>query len=425
MAFLAAAALIGGCASRQSDQTASPPLPQATAAKIPVRKSVASRPIAIERIDEVPDGVKQANGLTVPRGFRVEIFADKLDGPRRLLVVPRGNSYDVLVAESNANRVRLLRDADGDGRAEARPILLSGQSQPYGLALQNGQLYVGNNDGVVRAPYVVGATNAGAPRKLLDMHSGGHWKRNLLFSRDGKKWNVADGSSCNVCEEKDNRRAAILEMNPDGTGQKIFASGLRNPVGIAWRPGTDELWTVVNERDNLGDDFPPDYLSSVRAGNFYGWPYALTTLDRRVQPDPSFGEKKPDAVQKTTAPDVPVQAHSAALGVAWYEIPGMIGRNIGINDTSHLKGSRWFSPEFNGDAFIAFHGSWNRSAKTGYKIVRVHFENEVPVRVSDFVRGFQNGDNVWGRPVDITVAPDGSLLFSDDGGGKIWRVSKQ
>ena len=416
-------ALLAGCGSRPSTESAKP-LPRVT--DVPADKSVVptpARPVKIERIAEVPNGVQAANGLMVPRGFRIDVFADGLEGPRRLLMMPRAaGKYDVIVAESNAGRVRLLRDADGDGKAETRSVLLSEQSQPYGLALHGGQLYVGNTDGVVRAAYTAGASKAGAPQKILDLPGGGHWTRNLLFSRDGQKLYVAVGSSCNVCEEGDERRAAILEVSPDGKNQTIFASGLRNPVGMAWRPGTDELWTVVNERDNLGDDFPPDYLTQVRAGGFYGWPNALTTIDREVQPDPSFGSKNAAMVKKTTAPSVPVQAHSAALGLAWYEIPGMIGRNIGINDSRHVKDSSWFDLEFNGDAFVAFHGSWNRSAKTGYKIARVHFENGAPVRVTDFVRGFQKGEVVWGRPVDVSVAPDGSLFFSDDGGGKIWRV---
>jgi glucose/arabinose dehydrogenase len=383
-------------------------VPQATPepiAKTPVTKQpTASGPVSIERVTEVPNGVQGTNRLTVPRGFHIDVFADGLEGPRRLLAVPRANGkYDVLVAESNAGRVRLLRDADGDGKAETRATLLDGQSQPYGLALHNEQLYIGNTDGIVRASYSIGANKAGAPKPLLSLPSGGHWTRNLLFSRDGQKLYVAVGSSCNTCEESDQRRAAILEMNPDGRNLKIFASGLRNSVGMAWRPGSNELWTVVNERDNLGDDFPPDYLTHVRAGGFYGWPYALTTLDREVQPDPSFGDKNTALVSKTIAPSVPVQAHSAALGLAWYE-------------------GKAFPADYRGDAFLAFHGSWNRSAKTGYKIARVHFENGVAVRVTDFVRGFQNGDDVWGRPVDVMAAPDGSLLFSDDDGGKIWRV---
>ena len=194
-------------------------------------------------------------------------------------------------------------------------------------------------------------------------------------------------------------------MNPDGSARRVVASGLRNPVGMAWQPGTRNLWTVVNERDKLGDNVPPDYLTLVRPGAFYGWPYAYTDISRRVHPDPNFGAKRPDKVRQTRAPDVPVQAHSAALGVAVYP----------------TKGGN-FPKDYAGDAFLTFHGSWNRSAKTGYKVVRVHFQNGQPTQISDFVQGFLKRGRAWGRPVDVQIAPDGSLLFSDDGGGKIWRI---
>ena len=228
------------------------------------------------------------------------------------------------------------------------------------------------------------------------------------FRATKKKLFVTVGSSCNTCEESSPLRAAISVMNPDGSQARIFASGLRNPVGLAWRG--EQLWTIVNERDNLGDDVPPDYLTRVQDGGFYGWPYAFTTLDRTVKPDPSFGSLQPDKVRATLAPDVPVQAHSAALGVAFY--PQQV-----------LAGAQSFPNEYRGDAFLAFHGSWNRSEKTGYKIVRVRFENNQAVEITDFVRGFLQDGKAWGRPVDVQIAPDGALLFSDDGNGVIWRVS--
>jgi len=186
---------------------------------------------------------------------------------------------------------------------------------------------------------------------------------------------------------------------------------LRNPVGLAWRPGTQELWTVVNERDNLGDDVPPDYLTLVQDGGFYGWPYAYTDINGKIHPDPTYGSHNSKKVQQTTAVTVPVQAHSAALGVAFYP-PG---------PTTQIRGRyNGFPPEYSGDAFLAYHGSWNRSRPTGYKVVRVHFQNGQPISVTDFVSGFPNAG---GRPVDVQIAPDGSLLISDDGAGKIWRVS--
>ena len=409
--------LIGCTARDQTDKNKTENIapqtqaPKPTNIKAPAKSTKAPK---ISRVDEVPNAEVGPNGLTVPRGFAVSVWADKLDGPRRLLVVPRGKEFDVLVAESAGNRVSVLHAQNGT--VKSRATLLSEQRQPFGLAIKDGQLFVGNTDGIVRASYRMGADTAGAPTKILELPDGGHWTRNILPSRDGKKLFVAVGSSCNVCEDPA-PLAAISTVNWDGTGLKTFASGLRNPVGMALRPGSDELWTVVNERDNLGDDLPPDYLTRVDEGAFYGWPYALTDINGKTSPDPSFGDKNPALVKKTTAPTVPVQAHSAALGVAWYP-------DLPRNQVS-TTGTKYFPSEFRGDAFLAFHGSWNRSAKTGYKIVRVDFENGVPVGVSDFVRGFQNGDDVWGRPVDVAVAPDGSLLFSDDDGGKIWRVSRK
>jgi glucose/arabinose dehydrogenase len=369
----------------------------------------------IVRSEAVPGGVAQANGLTVPRGFSVSVFADGLEGPRRLAIAPGGTAkkYDVFVAESRADRVRVLRDGNGDGKAEARFAFAVGLNQPYGLAFHpSGWLYIGNTDAVVRVPCRTGATSSAAkPQFITKLTEGGynqHWTRNLFFSRDAKKLFVTVGSACNTCEEDDPQRAAISVMNPDGSGRRLYATGLRNPVGLDLRPGTNELWTVVNERDNLGDDLPPDYLTLVRDGKFYGWPYAMTDINGKVRPDPTFGYKNPRKVAETRPPTVPVQAHSAALGLAFYPAD---------------KRTRAFPAQYCGDAFLAFHGSWNRSAKTGYKIVRVDFQNGRPVSVTDFVQGYLSGGEAWGRPVDVTVAPDGSLLFSDDGDGIIWRVS--
>ena len=376
--------------------------------------TAAGNPSLIERRDQVPDGVRSANGLTVPRGFEITKFADNLTNPRRIAIAPNGTAkdYDVFVSESAAGRVRVLH-ANGNGRATNSTVFLSGLRQPYGLAFhESGWLYIGETDKVVRVPYRNGQKSSVArPQLIAPLIADGynnHWTRNLLFSRDGKRLFVTVGSSCNTCEESSPLRAAISVMNPDGSNQRIFASGLRNPVGLAWR--NDQLWTIVNERDNLGDDVPPDYLTHVQDGGFYGWPYAFTTLDRTVKPDPSFGSLQPDKVRATIAPDVPVQAHSAALGVAFY--PQQV-----------LAVDKTFPTEYRGDAFLAFHGSWNRSEKTGYKIVRVHFEKDKPVEITDFVRGFLQDGKAWGRPVDVQIAPDGALLFSDDGNGVIWRVS--
>lgn len=376
------------------------------------KKSGAGSLPTIARSEGVPNGQETASGLTVPRGFGVELLAEGLFAPRRLIIAPGATParYDLFIAESKANRVSVLRIEQG--KVARKATFLSGLDQPYGMAFGQNSFYLANTDSVLRFPFKTGDLSAsGAGQKIADLTEGGynqHWTRNLLFSRDGKKLFVTVGSSCNTCEEDDSQRAAISEMSPDGSGKRVFASGLRNPVGVALRPGTNDLWTVVNERDNLGDDVPPDYLTSVQPGAFYGWPYAYTDIDRRISPDPNYGDNAQMA-SKTIAPDVPVQAHSAALGLAFYPLQG---------------GN--FPASYRGDAFVAFHGSWNRSAKTGYKIVRVDFEAGKPKSVSDFVTGYLKADGqTWGRPVDVQVAPDGSLLFSDDGGGKIWRVSYQ
>jgi len=388
------------------------------AAQTPIATApLVASPIAATRAQTVdvaaPAQSDNPFGLTLPKGFSVSVFAEGLDRPRRIAVVPnpaQKQGFDLLVSQSYDGNVVLLRDSKGAGHADEKFEFASGLNQPYGLAFRKGQVYIAGTDAVFRFPFAPGQTHVGGEgQKIADLTRGGynnHWTRNLLFDRKGEKLFVTVGSSCNVCEESDPQRAAISTMNPDGTGKKLFATGMRNPVGIAWRPNTDELWTVVNERDLLGDDTPPDYLTSVKAGHFYGWPYAYTGADRKVVPDPTFGDKNPAKVQNTTPPDVPVQAHSAALGVAFYPLSG---------------GN--FPPEFRGDAFLSFHGSWNRSNPTGYKIVRVHGIGG-KAQVSDFVTGFLKPDgSKSGRPVDIQLAPDGSLLFSDDQAGKIWRVA--
>ncbi len=418
---LGAVALSSGCAR----QTAT------FAQNTPPKSAKSSSPNAIKRFNGVPNPQKSPTGLLVPRGFQISVFADGLNGPRRIAFAPGATpqKYDVFVTEPYNDRIRVLRTQNGQVRS--RSIFAASLNKPYGLAFGQGALYVANTDAVLRFPYRTGDTRARVlARRIARLTQGGynqHWTRNLLLSRDGTKLYVTVGSSCNTCEEDDPQRAAISVMNPDGSGKRVFASGLRNPVGIAWRPGTSELWTVVNERDNLGDDVPPDYLTRVQKGAFYGWPYAYTDIKRRIFPDPSFGAKSPQMVKRTVAPDVPVQAHSAALGVAFYErFPSHSGGRTprAVDDTYPLPGRRPFPREYEGDAFLAYHGSWNRSAKTGYKIVRVDFQDGKPRSVSDFVVGYlKPSGRVWGRPVDVQVAPDGSLLFSDDGGGKIWRVT--
>jgi len=349
-------------------------------------------------------------------GFEVALFADKLDNPRQAYVLP---NKDILVVEAvrefpdrparSSNRITLFRDADGDGKYERREIFLSGLRMPHGMLLVGDWLYVGNTDGVVRYPYRANQTRLdGAGQKILDLPIGGHYTRNLIADPAGKKIYVAVGSASNVDEEnaweKDQRRAGILEMNLDGSGMRIFARGLRNPVGMDWEPRTKTLWTVVNERDLLGDDLVPDYLTSVKDGGFYGWPYAYFGQNE----DPRKKGQRPDLVAAAIKPDYALGSHVAALGLAFY----------------HGKS---FPERYRGGAFIGMHGSWNRSQMIGYKVAFVPFANGKPAGpMEDILTGLIADESKFeahGRPVGVTVAPDGSLLVADDSGGKVWRVS--
>jgi glucose/arabinose dehydrogenase len=279
---------------------------------------------------------------------------------------------------------------------------------PFGLAFHDGYLYVGNTASLVRLKYASGDLKAtGEPEKLIDLPSGGHSTRNVLFNRAGTKMYVSVGSGSNNNAGEDCRRAAILEFNPDGSGYRVFASGIRNPVGLAWQPGTDTLWTAMNERDNLGDDLVPDYTTSVKEGGFYGWPYSYIGQ----HPDPRYEGAFPDLVKRAIVPDVLLPAHAAALGVTFYD-------------------GNQFPQRFRNGGFVALHGSWNRSVASGYKVVFFPMTNGRPGPIEDFVSNMlaSNGENggaieAWGRPVGVTVARDGSLLVSDDGANVIWKVS--
>lgn len=341
--------------------------------------------------------------LHVPDGFKVELWTQDFNDPRNMLLAPNG---DVIVAETGAGRVTILRDANKDGKPEGRFTFASGLDEPFGLAFNGNYLYIGNTNAIVRTPYRAGQTAAtGAPQQIAALPGGGHSTRNVTFNRAGTKMYVAVGSRSNVSVESDEpKRAAITEMNPDGTGQRIFASGIRNPVGLAWNPATGALWTAVNERDGLGDDLVPDYITEVRDGAFYGWPYSY--IGKNV--DPRRKGERPDLVAKAVVPSVLIQAHSAALGIAFY------------NGTM-------FPEKYRGGAFVALHGSWNRAARTGYKVIHVPFRNGRPAGgYDDFVAGWAPDPNVrsvWGRPVGLLPLADGSLLVSDDGGNVIWRVT--
>ena len=353
--------------------------------------------------------------LRVPAGFKIEEYASGLDDPRFLLTAPNG---DIFVTESDSNAIKILRDKGG-GKPEASATFADREMKdPFGIAFyppgpEPQFLYVANTNGVVRFPYRNGDIQARGPAQKLStelsagglLPGGGHWTRDIVFSPNGKKMYVSIGSLSNVSDNgAEADRARIFEFNPDGTGRKVFAWGIRNAVGIAFRPGTNELWMSTNERDGLGEDLVPDYISRVEPGGFYGWPWFY--MGNRQ--DPRHKGKHPELAGKVVEPDVLVQSHSATLNLCFYD-------------------GAQFPAEYKGDIFAAFHGSWNRARRTGYKIVRVPFDKSTGKArgdYEDFVTGFVTPEgNVWGRPVGITVAKDGSLLFSEDGNKTIWRVS--
>src|SRR6266496_882347 len=365
------------------------------------------------RVVDRPTGTQ----LQVPPGFKIELYASGFRDPRFLLTAPNG---DIFVVESRANQIKVLRDTNGDGKPDVTETFSKrGLNKPFGIAFyppgDDPQfLYIANTDGVIRFPYRNGDLKARGPAEQLGVHlsggaallrSGGHWTRDIVFSPDGKKMYVSVGSRSNVSDSASEAdRARIFEFNPDGTERKVYAWGIRNAVGIAFRPGNNELWMSTNERDEIGEDLPPDYISSVHPGGFYGWPWFYIGN----HPDPRHKGKHPELADKVIVPDVLVPSHSATLNLCFY------------------TGDQ-FPSEYKGDIFAAFHGSWNRMKRTGYKVVRVPFDHstcKIRNEYEDFVTGFvtPNG-NVWGRPVGITEAKDGSLLFSEDGNDTIWRVS--
>jgi glucose/arabinose dehydrogenase len=335
--------------------------------------------------------------IALPPGFSISIFAQGLDDPRMMAIGPEGQLY---VAERGAGRVLRLPDADGDGELDQIEVAASGLRSPSSLAFfQDGSLYVGETRRILRLPPAEGQTLFAEPEVVVDaLPSGGHNTRTVLFSPDYSTLFVSIGSSCNVCDEDDQRRAAIMRYDPDGSDGQLFAQGLRNAVGITFKPGTQELWVTNNGRDFLGDDLPPETIYLVQGGKDYGWPRCHS--GRIVDPD--FGD--PGACENVEAPQVEMQAHSAPLGLEFY------------------TGDQ-FPPEYHGDMFVAFHGSWNRSEPVGYKIVRVPFTGGSIGPVEDFAVGWLVGGSSWGRPVDLITAPGGSLFISDDAGGRIYRIS--
>lgn len=351
-----------------------------------------------------PDGAK----IVMPPGFEIGTFAEGgFTRPRWMALAPNG---DVFVADSMGGKIVVLRDANKDGIAEERSTFAEGLKQPFGIAFWHDYVYVGNTDAITRYQYKSGQMKADGPaEKIAEVPGNGyreHWTRNILFSPDGKKMYVTVGSESNVDVEVNPMRATITEYNPDGTGKRTYASGTRNPIGLAWLPGTRTMWAAVQERDRLGDDLPPDYVTAIKEGGFYGWPFAYAGGIE----DPRHKGERPDLVKSTITGDVLIQAHSAILGLTFYE-------------------GKMFPKEYKGDVFVALHGSWNRTKRTGYKIIRIRFKNGKPVGgYDDFLTGWmldQNSREVWGRPVGLLVLPDGSMLITDDGANKIWRVTYQ
>ncbi len=376
------------------------------------------KPFATKSADNFPvPSPRPADAMpkTLP-GFKVDIFASGLDEPRKMLAAPNG---DIFLAESSRGEITVFRGVTKDGKPEQKSTFASGLNKPFGIAFyppgKDPQwVYIGDTDSVKRFAYHNGDLKAtGAPQTIIAeifpgaTHAHGHWTRDVAFSPDGKKMFVSVGSGSNIDDPDKHKtefhRANILEYNPDGKFVRIFASGIRNPVGLAVNPTTGELWTAVNERDELGDNLVPDYTTHVQDGGFYGWPWYYMGGNH----DPRLPDSHPDLKAKMLTPDVIIQPHSAPLSFAFYD------------------GSQ-FPAEYKGDMFLALHGSWNRNPRTGYEVVRVplHGEGKASDEYEDFLTGFVTADgNVWGRPVGIAVAKDGSLLVSDDGTGSIWRVS--
>lgn len=351
-----------------------------------------------------PEGAK----LTVSQGFRVDLFAEGLSTPRMMAYAPNGDLFVALrgTGSNQTSTTGAIVVMKGGNPAQTSDYA-TGLQNPFGMAFQNGYFYVGLTTKLVRYKYAPGDLKPSEPaEELAQFPSGGHSTRNIVFSRDGRKIYVAVGSQSNKSAGEPEVRAAVNEYNADGTGHRVYASGLRNPVGLTLRPGSDELWVSVNERDTLGDDLVPDYITSVKDGGFYGWPYSYIGPN----PDPEHKGKMPELVARALVPDVLLPAHAAAVSVAFY------------------TGAQ-FPARYRNGAFVGLHGSWNRSTAHGYNVVFVPFANGKPSGPpEDFVSGWLINAGpaqitTWGRPAGVTVAPDGSLLVADDANGRIFRVT--
>ncbi len=361
-------------------------------------------PFATNSAGNGPDKAKPPAGFlpTVPPGFRLNVFAANFKRPRWLTVAPNG---DIFLADTGAGEIVVLRDPQHTGGGQEREVFADGMKRPFGIAFREDYVYVGNMNEVVRFRYDPKTSKRlGEKEHLLDLPSGGHDTRSLAFSADGKHLFIGVGSASNIDTGEDPRRAAVTICDPDGKNARLYAAGLRNPVGLALEPVTGEVWTTVNERDELGDDLPPDYFTSLKDGGFYGWPYSYIggNVDPRVKP------QQPDLVARAIIPDVLLGAHVAPLQFAFYT-------------------GKQFPESYRGGAFVAEHGSWNRATRSGYQIAFVAFKNGKPsADPVPFMTGLvpdPTGTDVSGRPVGVTVAPDGSLLVSDDGAGVVYRIS--
>jgi glucose/arabinose dehydrogenase len=361
-------------------------------------------PFATNSAGNGPDKVKPPAGFlpTVPTGFRLTVFAANFKRPRWLTVAPNG---DIFLADTGAGEIVVLRDPQRTGGAQEREVFADGMKRPFGIAFREDYVYVGNMNEVVRFHYDPKTSKRlGEKEHLLDLPSGGHDTRSLAFSADGKHLFIGVGSASNIDTGEDPLRAAVTICDPDGKNARLYATGLRNPVGLALEPVTGEIWTTVNERDELGDNLPPDYFTSLKDGGFYGWPYSYigNNVDPRVKP------QQPDLVARAIIPDVLLGAHVAPLQFAFYT-------------------GKQFPESYRGGAFVAEHGSWNRATRSGYQIAFVAFKNGKPsADPVPFMTGLvpdPTGTDVSGRPVGVTVAPDGSLLVSDDGAGVVYRIS--
>ena len=361
-------------------------------------------PFATNSAGNGPDKAKPPAGFlpTVPPGFRLNVFAANFKRPRWLTVAPNG---DIFLADTGAGEIVVLRDPQHTGGGQEREVFADGMKRPFGIAFREDYVYVGNMNEVVRFRYDPKTSKRlGEKEHLLDLPSGGHDTRSLAFSADGKHLFIGVGSASNIDTGEDPLRAAVTICDPDGKNARLYATGLRNPVGLALEPVTGEIWTTVNERDELGDNLPPDYFTSLKDGGFYGWPYSYigNNVDPRVKP------QQPDLVARAIIPDVLLGAHVAPLQFAFYT-------------------GKQFPEGYRGGAFVAEHGSWNRATRSGYQIAFVAFKNGKPsADPVPFMTGLvpdPTGTDVSGRPVGVTVAPDGSLLVSDDGAGVVYRIS--